>query len=167
MKRETFAFYFQTCQCYRVVAGHWNFLNSFVRFQTEQCHVQSGLENWTLNSLKGQDTIWKPFKNDRTTNLTRSWLYLKHNVGGWNWHSEMEMGCVLPEAVLPRQLCRHPLLSHDGLEVEALAPVLDQDIEAAMFAVDRKRGRNCMQKQDLMAHLLCYKGCNNVSKLMY
>lgn len=54
----------------------------------------------------------------------------------------MEMGCVLHEAVLPRQLCRHRLLSHDSLEVEALAPVLDHDMEATISAVDRNGGCN-------------------------
>lgn len=60
----------------------------------------------------------------------------------------MEMGCVLPEAVLRSQLRRQPLLSHDGLEVQALAPVLDQDVEAPIGAVDGNGGWNCRQEQD-------------------
>lgn len=60
----------------------------------------------------------------------------------------MEMGCVLPEAVLPSQLCCHPLLSHDGLEVLALATVLDQNAEAPIGAVDGNGGWNCRQEQD-------------------
>lgn len=54
-----------------MVTGNWSFLNPFVWFQIEQCHVESGLEDWTLNSLKGQHTIWKPFKNYRDDNVTK------------------------------------------------------------------------------------------------
>lgn len=70
----------------------------------------------------------------------------------------MEMGCVEPEAVLQRHPFRQPLLSHDGLKVEALAPVLDQDMEATVITVDRNGGWNCRQEQDWMACLLLYKG---------
>lgn len=74
----------------------------------------------------------------------------------------MEMGCVETKAVLLRQFCRQLLSSHNSLKVEALAPILDQDMEITIFAVDRNGGWNCRQGY-LISQLLYDKGCNNAS----
>lgn len=39
-------------------------------------------------------------------------------------------------------------------------------MEAAILALDRNGGWNCRQEQAVMACLLCYKGCNNVSNFI-